>query len=188
MQAKMKDDNIKFIQYKKGDIITGTIVMITNRGAVINIGGMRDGIVPKDELDDVYKEGDAILVMVTDEVDDYGCIVLDARNVNRAIEQREKIKELKIGSIFSFTVQDVAPSGLKGEILGYKVFLPYSQCAKDDYLVKDNLKNREMQAVVIELNSLHKSIVCSTKLLQKLVDYSDVDINIGDIVLYTDTL
>ena len=99
----MKDANIKFTHYKKGDIITGTIVMITKRGAVVNIGGMKDGIVPIGELDSVYNEGDAILVMVTDQVDEYGCVVLDAKNVNKAIEQREKVKDLKIGSTFTFT-------------------------------------------------------------------------------------
>ena len=178
----MKDFNIKFTQYKKGDIITGNIVMITKRGAVVNIGGMKDGIVPIEEVDNVYKEGDAILVMVTDKVDEYGCIVLDAKNVNKAIEQREKIKDLKIGSTFSFTVQDITPAGIKGEVLGYSVFLPYSQCSKDDYVSRDNLKDREIDAVIIELNSLQKSIVCSTKLLQKTVDYSSIEININDVV------
>ena len=181
MQA-MKDANIKFTHYKKGDIITGTIVMITKRGAVVNIGGMKDGIVPIDEVDTVYKEGDAILVMVTDQMDEYGCIVLDAKNVNKAIEQREKVKDLKIGSTFKFNVKDVTPAGIKGEVYVFNVFLPYSQCSKDDYISRDNLKDREIDAVILELNSLQKSIVCSTKLLQKTVDYSAIEINVNDIV------
>lgn len=182
MQA-MKDVNIKFTHYKKGDIITGTIVMITKRGAVVNIGGMKDGIVPIDEVDTVYKEGDAILVMVTDQVDEYGCIVLDAKNVNKAIEQRERVKDLKIGSTFKFNVKDITPAGIKGEIYGFNVFLPYSQCSKDDYISRDNLKNREIDAVILELNSLQKSIICSTKLLQKTVDYSAIEINVNDVVI-----
>lgn len=178
----MKDANIKFTHYKKGDIITGTIVMITKRGAVVNIGGMKDGIVPISEVDTVYKEGDAILVMVTDEIDEYGCVVLDAKNVNKAIEQREKVKDLKIGSTFTFTVKDITSAGIKGETLGYNVFLPYSQCSKDDYISRDNLKDREVTAVILELNSLQKSIVCSTKLLQKTVDYSNIEISVNDVV------
>jgi len=178
----MKEANIKFTHYKRGDIITGTIVMITKRGAIVNIGGMKDGFVPAEELDSVYKEDDAILVMITDKVDDYGCIVLDAKNVNKAIEQRERIKDLKIGSMLTFTAKDISTSGIKGEVLGYNVFLPYSQCSKDDYVSRDNLKDREINAIIIELNSLAKSIVCSTKLLQKTVDYSNVDININDVV------
>ena len=183
MQTKMNNMDIKFTHYKRGDIITGTIVMFTKRGAIVNIGGMKDGVVPIDELDtSVYKEDDAILVMVTDQVDEYGCIVLDAKNVNRAIEQRERVKDLKVGSTFSFTVKDIATAGIKGEIYGYTVFLPYSQCSKDDYVSRDNLKDREIDAVIIELNSLQKSIVCSNKLLQKTVDYSSIDININDVV------
>lgn len=182
MQTKMNDFNIKFTQYKRGDIITGTIVMITKRGAVVNIGGMKDGIVPINELDSVYKEGDAILVMVTDQVDEYGCVVLDAKNVNKAIEQREKVKDLKIGSTFTFVAKDIGAAGIRGEVYGFNVFLPYSQCSKDDYVSRDNLKEREMDAVIIELNSLQKSIVCSTKLLQKVVDYSAIEINVNDIV------
>ncbi len=182
MQTKMNEVNIKFTHYKRGDIITGTIVMITKRGAVVNIGGMKDGVVPIDELDSVYKEGDAILVMVTDKVDEYGCVVLDAKNVNKAIEQREKVKDLKIGSTFTFIVKDIGTAGIRGEAYGFNVFLPYSQCAKDDYVSRDNLKDREIDAVIIELNSLQKSIVCSTKLLQKVVDYSEIEINVNDIV------
>lgn len=182
MQTKMNELNIKFTHYKRGDIITGTIVMITKRGAVVNIGGMKDGVVPIDELDSVYKEGDAILVMVTDQVDEYGCVVLDAKNVNKAIEQREKVKDLKIGSTFTFTVKDIGTAGIRGEVYGFNVFLPYSQCSKDDYVSRDNLKDREVDAVIIELNSLQKSIVCSTKLLQKVVDYSEIEINVNDVV------
>ena len=154
MQTKMKDFNINFTQYKRGDIVTGSIVMLTKRGAVVNIGGMKDGIVPIEEVDSVYKEGDAILVMITDKVDEYGCIILDAKNVNKAIEQRERVKDLKIGSTFSFTVQDITTAGIKGEVFGFSVFLPYSQCSKNDYVSRDNLKNREINAVIIELNSL----------------------------------
>lgn len=185
MQAKMKDFKINFTQYKRGEIITGTIVMITKRGAVVNIGGMKDGIVPINELDNVYKEGDAILVMITDKVDEFGCIVLDAKNVNKAIEQREKVKNLKIGSTFAFTVKDVTSAGIMGEVFGYQVFLPYSQCSKDDYFAKDNLKDREVNAVIIELNSLQKTIVCSTKLLQNTIDYSNIEIAVNDIVVGT---
>ena len=46
------------------------------------------------------------------------------------------------------------------------MFLPYSQCATKDYVNRDSLINREITAIVIELNNIKKSIVCSTKLLE----------------------
>lgn len=182
MQEKMRNMTINFTQYKKGDIITGTIVMIGKAGAIVNIGGMRDGIVPIDQLDKVYKEGDAILVMVTDKIDEAGCIVLNAKDVNRAIQQKEMVSSIKIGSTITFKIQDVAQAGLKGEFVDYSVFLPYSQCSRDDYNDKNELKDREVEAVVLELNSLQKSMVVSTKLLKKTVDTSNIHLKINDIV------
>lgn len=182
MQEKMKELDLNFTQYKRGDIITGTIVMIGRNGAIVNIGGMRDGIVPLDQLDKVYKEGDAILVMVTGAIDDAGCIVLNVKDVNRAIQQKEQLADIKVGSTINFKVQDVLASGLKGEFYDFSVFLPYSQCSKDDFINKENLKDREVEAVVLELNSLQKSMVVSAKMLKKVVDTSGINIKIGDIV------
>ena len=182
MQEKMKELDLNFTQYKRGDIITGTIVMIGRNGAIVNIGGMLDGIVPLDQLDKVYKEGDAILVMVTGAIDDAGCIVLNVKDVNRAIQQKEQLADIKVGSTINFKVQDVLASGLKGEFYDFSVFLPYSQCSKDDFINKENLKDREVEAVVLELNSLQKSMVVSAKMLKKVVDTSGINIKIGDIV------
>jgi len=178
----MKDLDLNFTQYKKGDIITGTIVMIGKAGAVVNIGGMRDGIVPIEELDKVYKEGDAILVMVTDKIDEAGCIILNAKDVNRAITQREMLNDIKVGSTITFKVKDVGTAGLKGEFVDYSVFLPYSQCSKDEFNDKTELKDREMEVIVLEINSLQKSIVVSAKMLKKVQDTSDIHYKVGDIV------
>lgn len=182
MQEKMKNMSIEFTQYKKGDIITGTIVMIGKSGAIVNIGGMRDGIVPIDQLDEIYKEGDAILVMVTEKIDDAGCVILNARDVNRAIQQREMVSSVRVGSTINFKIKDVGSAGLKGEFCDYSVFLPYSQCSREDYLDKNSFKDREVDAVVLELNSLQKSMVVSTKILKKTFDTKNINLKINDIV------
>ena len=163
---KMKDFNINMTQYNRGDIITGTIVMIGEKDVVVAIGGLKEGVFPKEELDPAFKIGDAILVMVTGEIDDKGCLVMTHANVNKALEDKEKLKNLRVGSEFSFKVSDLNNSGLLGDFMGYRVFLPFSQCTTQDYIDKDKLKNREIDAIVIELNNILKSIVCSTKLLQ----------------------
>jgi len=185
MQDKMKDFNLNFTNYKKGDIITGTIVMIGKTGVIVNIGGMRDGVVPKNEINNVYKEGDATLVMVTDEIDENGCIVLNAKDVNRAISQREQISNTKVGSTIEFKIDSIGTSGLTGEFCDFKVFLPFSQCSKDDYLSKETLQGRIVEAVVLEINSLQKSMVVSSKILKKVVDTSNIKIKEGDIVIGT---
>ena len=58
---KMKNFNISMTQYTRGDIITGTIVMIGATEVVVAIGGLKEGVFPKSELDPAFKIGDAIL-------------------------------------------------------------------------------------------------------------------------------
>ncbi len=176
---KMEDFNISMTQYNKGDIITGTIVMIGETEVVVAIGGLKEGVFPKEELDGVFKVGDAILVMILGEIDDKGCIKVTHSGVNKALEDKEKLKNLKVGSTLSFKVDEINSFGLLGDFMGYRVFLPFSQCATEDYVNKDNLKNRELDAIVIELNNLKKSIVCSTKLLKS---NQTVPVDIGEII------
>ncbi len=162
---KMKDFNINMTQYKRGDIITGTIVMIGSSEVVVALGGLKEGVFPKTELDPAFKIGDAILVMVTGEIDDKGCLILTHSEVNKALEDKEKLKNLKVGSELTFKVKDMNSAGMLGDFMGYRVFLPFSQCTGSDYTNKDSFKDREIDAIVLELDNIKKSIVCSTKLL-----------------------
>lgn len=176
---KMEDFNINMTQYNRGDIITGTIVMIGEHDVIVSIGGLKEGVFPKEELDGVFKIGDAILVMILGEIDENGCIKVTHAGVNKALADKDKLKNLKVGSTLTFKVNEVNSAGLQGEFMGYRVFLPFSQCAADDYMNKDNLKDRELDAIVIELNNLKKSIVCSSKLLKS---NQVVPVNVGDII------
>lgn len=164
---KMKDLPINFTNYKKGDIITGTIVMIGKTGAIVNIGGMRDGFVPNEELDKIYKEGDAILVMIKGLVNENNCVLLDAKNVNYALEQKEKLANIKIGTKIVITITEIENAGVHGNYFGYNVFVPFSQLKEKDFENKKNLKNKEIEVVVLELNSYKKNIIASNKILSE---------------------
>ena len=176
---KMKDFDITMTHYNTGDIITGTIVMIGEKEVTVAIGGLREGVFPREELDPAFKLGDAILVMVTGEIDEKGCLVMTHANVNKAIEDREKLKNLKVGSELNFSVNDINNYGLLGDFMGYRVFLPFAQCSPADYQDRDNLKDREITAIVIELNNIKKSIVVSTKLLMQ---ENVTPVEIGDVL------
>ncbi len=175
----MKDFNISMTQYNRGDIITGTIVMIGKTEVVVALGGLREGVFPVTELDPAFKLGDAILVMVTGDIDDKGCLILNHAGVNKAIADKEQLNNLKVGSELTFTPKSINNSGLTAEFMGYNVFLPFSQCDVTDYVKRDSLVNREITAIVIELNNIKKSIVVSTKLMH----HNDIQpVEIGETV------
>lgn len=176
---KMKDFDLTMTHYNRGDIITGTIVMIGEKEVTVAIGGLREGVFPKQELEKTFKLGDAILVLVTGDIDDKGCLVLTHANVNKIIEDREKLKNLKVGSELSFNVSEINGYGLLGDFMGYRVFLPFAQCSRADYVDRDKLKDREISAIVIELDNIKKSIVVSTKLLEQ---ENIVPVEVGDVL------
>ena len=176
---KMKDFDITMTHYNRGDIITGTIVMIGSKEVTVAIGGLREGVFPREELEQTFKLGDAVLVMVTGEIDEKGCLVMTHAGVNKAIEDREKLKNLKVGSELNFKINDINNYGLLGDFMGYRVFLPYPQCSKADFVDRENLKDREITAIVIELDNIKKSIVVSTKLLEQ---ENITPVEIGDIL------
>ena len=176
---KMKDFDLTFTHYNRGDIITGTIVMIGSKEVTVAIGGLREGVFPREELEQTFKLGDAILVMVTGEIDEKGCLVMTHANVNQIIEDKEKLKNLKVGSELSFNVNDINNYGLLGDFMGYRVFLPYAQCSRADYVDRDKLKSREISAIVIELDNSKKSIVVSTKLMEQ---ENITPVEIGDVL------
>lgn len=179
---KMKDFDISMTHYKSGDIITGTIVMIGVKEVVVALGGLKEGVFPREELDNAFKIGDAILVMVTGEIDEKGCLIVTHANVNKVLEDKEKLKNLKVGSELNFKVNDINNSGLLGDFMGYRVFLPYSQCTTQDFVDREQLKGREITAIVIELDNIKKSIVCSTKLMAQ----NDIEpVEIGEIIAGT---
>ncbi len=172
---KMKDFNINMTQYNRGDIITGTIVMLGAKEVVVALGGLKEGVFPREELEPNFKMGDAVLVMVTGKIDDKGCLVVNHAGVNKAIEEKEKLKSLKVGSELKFVASSINTAGILGDFMGYRVFLPFSQCAPQDYVNKESLVNRNITAIVIELNNIKKSIVCSTKLLMN-TEFQPVEI------------
>jgi len=181
---KTMDFNLNMTQYNRGDIITGTIVMIGEKEVVVSVGGLKEGVFPKTELNEAFKLGDAILVMVTGEIDEKGCLVLTHEGVNKAIEDKEKLASLKVGSKLTFVVKEINTAGLTGEFMGFRVFLPFSQCTEAEFSNKQSLIGREIETIVIELNNIKKSIVCSTKLISnKKITPIEVGENIKGIVI-----
>ncbi len=176
---KMKDFDITMTHYNRGDIITGTIVVIGSKEVTVAIGGLREGVFPREELESNFKIGDAILVMVTGEIDEKGCLVMTHANVNKIIEDKEKLKNLKVGSELSFKVNDINSYGLLGDFMSYRVFLPFAQCSRADFVDRDKLKSREISAIVIELDNIKKSIVVSTKLLEQ---ENITPVEVGDVL------
>jgi 4-hydroxy-3-methylbut-2-enyl diphosphate reductase len=102
-EAKVTEDFAKaveesFVDYRPGKRIKGTIVSADDNGILVNIGGKKDGLVRKDDvnLDGSYDpaqfaEGDQIEVKIIAANDpESGCVILSKKAVD-AIKEADKI-------------------------------------------------------------------------------------------------
>ena len=125
MMEDLMDEIEKSLRLPQGgEIITGTIIQITDREIVVNLGCKKDGIIPRDEiivegdqkLNDLFKEGDEIQAKVLKTDDGDGNILLSKRKlevnehwneINAAYEDKSVIevkvvKQVKGGVIATY--------------------------------------------------------------------------------------
>lgn len=121
MQDLMEEIEKSLRLPRSGEIVTGEVILVSDREIIINLGCKKDGVIPKDEmvlepdqkLKDLFKEGDLVQAKVLKTDDGDGNILLSKRKVevnehwdeiNEALDSREfvdakVVKEVKGGVI-----------------------------------------------------------------------------------------
>jgi 4-hydroxy-3-methylbut-2-enyl diphosphate reductase len=180
---------------RNGEIVTGTVIQVSNRDVIINLGCKKDGVIPKDEislepeqtLPDLFKEGDEVQAKVLKTDDGDGNILLSKKKVvinehwediNRALEDKSTldvkvVKEVNGGVIAVFK-----------EIYG---FIPLSQLS-DRFVEKaDEFIGKVLTVRVTRVDQRRNKVVFSRKSVlaearQKRLQEIWESINVGDVI------
>jgi small subunit ribosomal protein S1 len=151
-------------------IVKGTIVSITDKYALVDVGFKSEGVVPVSELQDhtgnvKFKPGDEIDVMISKGETEEGYTKLSHEKAQRlrawdeieaAYNEKKPIKAIAIDRI---------KGGLTVDILGARAFLPGSQVDLRPVRNLDALKGQEIEVRIIKLNKKRGNIVVSRKQL-----------------------
>ena len=149
------------------EVIDGTVVSISNREVVVNIGYKSDGVIPLNEVryNPDLKIGDPIEVYVDSQEDTTGQLLLSHKKarilrswerVNAAYENDEIIK----GYVKSRT-----KGGLIVDVFGIEAFLPGSQIDVKPIRDYDVYVDKVMEFKVVKINHEYKNVVVSHKAL-----------------------
>jgi 4-hydroxy-3-methylbut-2-enyl diphosphate reductase len=180
---------------RNGEIVTGTVIQVSNRDVIINLGCKKDGVIPKDEislepeqtLPDLFKEGDEVQAKVLKTDDGDGNILLSKKKVvinehwediNRALEDKSTldvkvVKEVNGGVIAVFK-----------EIYG---FIPLSQLS-DRFVEKaDEFIGKVLTVRVTRVDQRRNKVVFSHKSVlaearQKRLQEIWESIGVGDVI------
>jgi small subunit ribosomal protein S1 len=148
-------------------VVTGTVVKITDKHVVVDIGLKSEGLLPLDQVLDAagvskFKAGDAIEVVVErEEAHGGGYIVSHEKALRHKVW--DKLEE---ASNTKTPVKGMVVSRVKGGLtvdIGIKAFLPGSQIEVRPVRNLDGYVGTEIEVRVIKLNKKRGNVVISRK-------------------------
>src|SRR5690554_1148375 len=149
------------------EIIKGTVVAITDREVVVNIGYKSEGVIPINEFR--YKKdlaiGDEVVVYVEAQEDRNGQLQVSHKTA-RVYHAWDRVNEaLKTNEVITGHVKCRTKGGLIVDVFGLEAFLPGSQIDVKPIRDYDVYVGKDMEFRVVKINQEFKNVVVSHKAL-----------------------
>ena len=162
------DSSIRRI--RPGQIVTGTVIGITDSEVLVNVGYKSDGYIPRAEFStdpeaeiDV-KEGEEIDVEVVKVNDGEGNVLLSRKNVQSKKFWDDLMAEETEGKTFETVVKEVVKGGLIAEMEGgVRAFIPASHVSTKYVENLSEYVGKTVKVKVLEIDKQRKRIVASIK-------------------------
>ena len=149
------------------EVIEGTVVTMTNREVVVNIGFKSDGVIMMNEFryNPDLKIGDKVEVYVENQEDTSGQLLLSHKKA-RILKSWERINDAyEKQEIIKGYVKSRTKGGLIVDIFGIEAFLPGSQIDVKPIRDYDVFVDKVMEFKVVKINHEYKNVVVSHKAL-----------------------
>ena len=163
--AKIYDDTLTTIEEKK--VVEGTVVSMSDRDVVLNIGFKSDGLVSASEFRDTpdLKVGDQVEVYIEEQENSQGQLVLSRRKA-KIVRAWELIQgALDNDSVIEGMVKRRTKGGLIVDVYGIESFLPGSQIDVKPIRDFDVFVGKKMEVKVVKINYTNDNVVVSHKVL-----------------------
>lgn len=149
------------------EVIEGTVVVLTKKEVVINIGSKSEAVVASSEFryNPDLAVGDVVPVYVETQEDRYGQLVV-SHKIARVHSAWNKVNEvLKTGEVITGFVKCRTKGGLIVDVFGLEAFLPGSQIDVKPIRDYDVYVGKNMEFKVVKINQEFKNVVVSHKAL-----------------------
>ncbi len=162
---KMYSDTLTTVQEE--EVIKGTVVGLTDRDVILNIGFKSDGLVPLSEFRDLpdLKIGDEVDVFIEDQEDANGQLILSRKKAKIKQAWNAIYAALENDTVLEGVVKRRTKGGLIMEMDGVEAFLPGSQIDVKPIRDFDIYVGRRMEVKVVKINAAFDNVVVSHKVL-----------------------
>jgi 4-hydroxy-3-methylbut-2-enyl diphosphate reductase len=179
----------------RGEVVTGTVVQVTNDYVVVNLGCKKDGMLPKEEvtLEDgqdltaAFKEGDEVQAKVIKTDDGDGNILLSKKKLQSGENWEEITAALDSKEVLNVTVLKEVKGGVIAAYKEVSGFIPMSQLA-DHYVENaEEFIGKTLPVKVTRVDQRRNKAVFSHKAFlteekhKKIAEIWET-LNVGDVV------
>jgi len=160
--AKLYQDSI--VNIKEGQILKGTILAITSKDVLVDVGYKSEGSISLSEFSDPesIKIGDVIDVYLEAKEDENGMVVLSKQKAEKTVGWETVIAKHGEGDIVEGKVSKKVKGGFMVSI-GVEAFLPASLAAMKGFGNLNQLIGQTFPFKIVKINKARKNIVVSRK-------------------------
>lgn len=160
----------KVVRLKKGQMITGTVVQVTDEEVSVNIGSKSDAVIHKNEISmnevnpkDLFKVGDEIEAEVISLNDGEGNILLSRKRVEK--RQNWALMQENVGTdkLYKCTIRKAVKGGVTTKIEGYSAFIPASHLSLKYVEDLKQFEGKEIEVTLIDADKRQERLVASHK-------------------------
>lgn len=156
-----------FVDTLNDEVVTGTVINITDRDAIIDINAKSEGVISLNEFryNPDLKVGDEVEVLIDVREDATGQLILSHRKA-RVIKAWERVNQAHDeGLIVNGFVKCRTKGGMIVDVFGIEAFLPGSQIDVKPIRDYDAYVGKTMEFKVVKINHEFKNVVVSHKAL-----------------------
>ncbi|MDX1447035.1 30S ribosomal protein S1 [Lishizhenia sp.] len=149
------------------EVIKGTVVAVTKKEVVVNIGYKSEGVVPINEFryNPDLAVGDEVDIYVESQEDKYGQLVVSHKTARMHSAWAKVNEVLKTGEVITGFVKCRTKGGLIVDVFGIEAFLPGSQIDVKPIRDYDIYVGKNMEFKVVKINQEFRNVVVSHKAL-----------------------
>lgn len=149
------------------EVIEGTVIAVTKKEVIINVGYKSEGVVPASEFryNTELKAGDTVDVFVECQEDKTGQLVISHRTARMHKAWIRVNDVLRTGEVITGYVKCRTKGGLIVDVFGIEAFLPGSQIDVKPIRDYDVYVGKNMEFKVVKINQEFRNVVVSHKAL-----------------------
>lgn len=164
-----------FRQIREGDIITGTVIAVSEEEITLDLKYYAQGIIKVEDfsndpdfavLEQIHA-GDEIKATVVKTDDGQGNILLSRKEANDVLAWEKLQQMMEDGTVVKVRIKESVPSGVVTFLEGIRAFIPASQLALDYVENTEEWIGKEVEAKVITVDPEKEKLVLSAKQVAK---------------------